>query len=103
MVDTGQCMDLLDDAGSYGYAGGSSLVTFIPGTSGSSSTQTNSITPSMNYNVIPLALCIQRTFIRPTPYPSELAIHNVHAFQTRHPSEAERGQFMGVGVIRVSD
>ena len=103
MVDTGQCTDLLDDTGSYGYAGGSSLVTFVPGTSGSSLTQTNSIMPSTNYNVILPALRIQRTFIRLTPYPSELAICNVCAFQTRHPSEAKQGQFMGVGVIRVSD
>jgi len=59
------------------------------------------MTPSTNYGVLPSTLQIQRAFSRPTPYPAELAIRNVRAFQTRRSTEAERGQFVRAGVIRV--
>ncbi|KIM61665.1 hypothetical protein SCLCIDRAFT_9359 [Scleroderma citrinum Foug A] len=52
MMDTGQHTDLFDDqVGSYEYAGGSSLGTFVSGASCLSSTQTNSMTPSVNRNL----------------------------------------------------
>jgi len=59
------------------------------------------MTPSTNYSIQPSTFQIQRSFSRPTPYPPELAIRNVRAFQARHPSEVVRGQFVHAGVIRV--
>ena len=101
-MDTGQYTDLFNDqVGSYSYAGGSSLGTYVSGASGLSSTQMDSMTPSTNYNVFPPADQIQRTYIRPTPYPTKLAIRNVRAFQICRSSEANRGQFVSAGVIRV--
>ena len=102
MMDMGQHTDLFDDqVGSYEYAGGSSLGTFVSGVSCLSSTQMNSMTPSANRNVFPSTHQIQRSHNRPTPYPAELAIRYVRAFQIRRSSEVDRGQFVPVGVIWV--
>ena len=101
-MDTGQHTDLFDDqVGLYEYAGGSSLGTFMSGASCLSSTQTNSMTPSANRNVFPSTHQIQHSHNRPTPYPAELAIRSVRAFQIRRSSEVDRGQFVPAGVIQV--